>query len=93
MTHMKAMRFLWLNFVSALSWSIIFALAGFLFGKSASLIVEDVESYEPYIMLVLASIIAGIWIFHFFHARWLRRHGRKRLKRMKEKRVERKETS
>lgn len=93
MTHMKAMRFLWLNLLSALSWSIIFALAGFLFGKSASLIVEDVESCEPYIMLALAAVIAFIWISHFSHARWLRRHGRRRLKRMKEKRAERKEIS
>jgi membrane protein DedA with SNARE-associated domain len=93
MTNMEALRFLRLNLLSALSWSIIFALAGYLFGKSASLLVEDVEVYEPYIMLALAVFIACIWISHFFHARWRRRRGRRRLKRMKENRVDRKEPS
>jgi len=93
MTNMEALRFLRLNLLSALSWSIIFALAGYLFGKSASLLVEDVDVYEPYIMLALAVLIACIWISHFFHARWRRRRGRRRLKRMKENRVDRKEPS
>ncbi len=85
MTSMPARRFLWLNFFSALSWSIIFSLAGYLFGKSASLFVEDVEGYEPYIMLVLVALIACMWMSHFFHARWRRRKARRRLKRMREK--------
>lgn len=85
MTSMEGLRFLRLNFLSALSWSIIFSLAGFLFGKSASLFVEDVERYEPYIMLALASLIAVMWMSHFFHARWRRRKARRRLKRMREK--------
>jgi membrane protein DedA with SNARE-associated domain len=93
MTNMTSVRFLRLNFLSALSWSIIFALAGYLFGKSASLLVEDVEVYEPYIMLALAGGIGCIWVSHFFHARWRRRRGRRRLKRMKENRVDRKEPS
>jgi membrane protein DedA with SNARE-associated domain len=91
MTRMEALRFFRLNLLSALSWSIIFALAGFLFGKSASLLVEDVEVYEPYIMLALAASVVCIWISHLFHARWRRRRGRRRLKRMKENRVDRKE--
>ena len=93
MTNMEALRFLRLNLLSALSWSIIFALAGYIFGKSASLFVEDVDVYEPYIMLALCAIIACIWISHFFHARWRRRRGRRRLKRMKENRVDPKEPS
>ena len=93
MTQMEALRFLRLNLLSALSWSIIFAFAGYLFGKSASLLVEDVDRCEPYIMLALVAFIGSIWISHFFHARWRRRRGRRRLKRMKGKRVERKEPS
>jgi membrane protein DedA with SNARE-associated domain len=86
MTNMEALRFLRLNLLSALSWSIIFALAGYLFGKSASLFVEDVEKYDPYIMLTLAALIGCMWLSHFFHARWRRRGARRRLKRMKESR-------
>lgn len=86
MTSMASLRFLWLNLLSALSWSVVFSLAGYLFGKSASLFVEDVEKYEPYIMLTLAALIACMWLSHFFHARWRRRKARRRLKRMKESR-------
>ena len=85
MTTMEARRFFLLNLLSALSWSIIFSLAGYIFGKSASLLVEDVEQYEPYLLLVLASLIACMWMSHFIHARWRRRKARGRLKRMREK--------
>ena len=90
MTNMPSLRFLWLNLLSALSWAIIFSLAGYLFGKSASLFVEDVEKYEPYLMLALAALIGCMWFSHFFHARWRRREARSRLKSMKEKRITRK---
>ena len=83
MTNLSAMKFCWLNLLSALSWSIIFSLVGFLFGKSASLFVEDVSRYEPYLMLTLITLISCMWLFHFVHARWRRRLARKRLKRMK----------
>ena len=87
MTNMASRRFLWLNFLSALSWSILFALVGYLFGKSASLLVEDVEKYEPYMMLALATMIACMWLSHYFHHLWRRRGARRRLKRMKENRA------
>ena len=85
MTSMEALLFFRMNLLSALSWSIIFSLAGYIFGKSASLLVEDVEQYEPYLLLVLASLIACMWMSHFIHARWRRRKARGRLKRMREK--------
>jgi membrane protein DedA with SNARE-associated domain len=87
MTNMASRRFLWLNFLSALSWSILFSLVGYLFGKSASLLVEDVEKYEPYMMLALAAMIACMWLSHYFHHLWRRRGARRRLKRMKDKRA------
>lgn len=90
MTNIASLRFLRLNFLSALSWSILFSLAGYLFGKSASLFVENVEEYEPYIMMTLVAVIACLWIsHHFLHAHWWQREARKRLKRMKESRANR----
>ena len=85
MTSMPALRFLRLNLLSAVSWSIVFSLAGYLFGKSASLFVENMEEYEPYIMLTLIAVIALMWIsHHFLHAHWWQREARKRLKRIKD---------
>ncbi len=93
MTHMPALRFLRLNFLSALSWSIVFSLAGYLFGKSASLVVEDLERYEPYLLLLLAALIFCLWLSHFFHIRWRSRGARRRLKRMRVSRANKKGVS
>ncbi len=84
MTPFSARKFLWLNLASAFSWSIIFTLAGYLFGKSASLLVgSDVKRYELYLFAILAAIIFLIWLGHFVHA-WRRRiPARIRLKRIK----------
>ena len=48
-TNLPARTFLWINLISALSWAIIFSLVGYVFGKSASLFLEDVGRYEPYL--------------------------------------------
>lgn len=83
MTNIGALKFCGLNLLSALCWAIIFSLAGFLFGKSASLFVDDVSRYEPYLMLTLVGLICCMWISHFVHAWWQRRPARMRLNRMK----------
>jgi membrane protein DedA with SNARE-associated domain len=85
MTTFPAWRFLWLNIASASAWAVIFALAGYLFGKSASLFVGDVSKYEHYLVAILAGLIAAIWLFHFAQARRRRRPARHRLRRMQEK--------
>jgi membrane protein DedA with SNARE-associated domain len=87
MTTFPAARFCWLNLLSALLWSIIFSSAGYLFGKSASLFVDDVSRYEHYLLMVLISLIACIWMFHFLHTLRRRIPARRRLKRMKERRT------
>ena len=86
MTTIHAGRFCLLNLASALSWSIAFSLAGYFFGVSASLIVDDTSRYEHYLMLALMAIVGVIWLFHFSHSRWRRRFARRRLRRMKLKR-------
>jgi membrane protein DedA with SNARE-associated domain len=83
MTNISSRRFLFLNLASALSWSIVFAMGGFLSCMGASLLVDDLERYEPYILLVLAAITGSMWLSHFAAHRWRRRRARKRLKRMK----------
>lgn len=85
MTPFPGVRFLWLNLLSAFSWSIIFTLAGYFFGKSATLFVgSEVKKYEHYLIAILAGIIFLIWLGHFYQA-WRRKlPARRRLKRMKE---------
>jgi len=89
MTSLSRKRFLVLNFLSATIWAIIFSLAGYFFGKSASFFIEDLDRYEPYIVLVLLFIIGCFWLAHYFHVRWLGRHARTRLQRMRDWRAAR----
>jgi membrane protein DedA with SNARE-associated domain len=81
MTNLSRKRFLILNLLSATSWAILFSLAGFFFGKSVSYFIEDLDQYEPYIVLVLFLIIGCFWFAHFIHVWWLGRHARTRLQR------------
>jgi len=88
MTKFPSRRFMYLNLVSALSWAIIFSLAGYLFGKTAGLFIDDLEKYEPYLLLALAGITSCIWLSHFAAHWWRRRHARARLKRRKGSKAE-----
>ncbi|MBJ6726789.1 DedA family protein [Geomesophilobacter sediminis] len=83
MTDFPARRFLWFNAISASTWAAVFALAGFLFGKGAALIVDDLEQYEPYMFLVLAGLIGLMWLSHFLAHYMHRNKARKRLRRMR----------
>ncbi len=84
MTPFAAGRFLFLNLLSAASWSVLFTLAGYLFGKSATLFVgADVKKYEHILFGILAGIVFLVWLGHFFHAWRSKLSARKRLKRMK----------
>jgi membrane protein DedA with SNARE-associated domain len=83
MTNLSSRRFLFLNLASALSWAAVFSMVGFLFGKGASYFVDDLESYEPYLLLILAAFTGCLWFTHLAAHRWRRRRARARLKRMK----------
>jgi membrane protein DedA with SNARE-associated domain len=88
MTKLSSRRFLILNLLSALSWAIIFSLLGFFFGKGASFFVDDLERYEPYLLLALAGLTGCMWLSHFVAHHWRRRTARGRLKRMRLHRAE-----
>lgn len=85
MTPFPGGRFCLLNILSAALWSVLFSLTGYLFGKGASLVVEDVSRYEHYLMAILAALIGVIWGVHFLREWSKQRPARHRLKIMKEK--------
>ena len=93
MTPFPALRFLWLNLASASVWAVVFSLAGYLFGKSATLVVGDVKKYKHILVFILAGLIAAIWTFHFLQARRRSRPARLRLKRLREYRIAAKVTN
>ena len=85
MTSFPSSKFLWLNALSALTWATLFSFIGYFFGAGASFVVQDVSRYEHYLILVLAGIIACIWLSHFVLAWRRKRPARARLRRMKER--------
>ena len=82
-TSLPSRTFLAINLGSALAWAGIFALAGYLFGKSASLFLEDVGRYEHYLLISLAGIIMTFWLAHAYHAWKAKKPARMRLARMR----------
>jgi membrane protein DedA with SNARE-associated domain len=82
-TSLPSRTFLAINLASALVWAVIFSLAGYLFGKSASLFLEDVGTYEHYLLLSLAGIIMTFWLTHIYHAWKAKKPARMRLARMR----------
>ncbi|MBC7962680.1 MAG: DedA family protein [Steroidobacteraceae bacterium] len=82
-TKLAPRTFLWINMVSALSWALLFALGGYLFGKSASLLLDNIGNYEHYLALILLGVMASIWCVHVYHIRKLKKPARNRLARIR----------
>ena len=88
-TSLPPRTFMWINLLSALSWAIVFSLAGFLFGKSASLFLDDVSKYEHYLLLALMGLIMSAWLGHMYHAWNIKKPARMRLARIRALRASR----
>lgn len=82
-TKLAPRTFLWINLVSALTWAVVFAMGGYLFGKSASLFLDNISNYEHYLALALLGIIASIWLIHIYHAWKMKKPARDRLARIR----------
>lgn len=82
-TNLSPRTFLLINLCSAFVWATIFSLAGYLFGKSASLFLEDVGKYEHYLLIALAGIIMTVRLFHIYHAWKAKKPARLRLARIR----------
>jgi membrane protein DedA with SNARE-associated domain len=82
-TNLAPRTFLWINLASALSWAVLFSLLGYLFGKSASLVLDNVSNYEHYLVLALLGFICIAWCVHAYHVWKLKKPARERLARMR----------
>lgn len=82
-TNLPPRTFLCINLASALSWSILFSLMGYLFGKSASLLFDNISNYEHYFALILLGLIFTAWVAHLRHIWKLKKPARDRLARIR----------
>ncbi len=82
-TDLAPRTFLWINLASAFTWAAAFSLGGYLFGKSASLLLDNVSNYEHYLVLALFGFISMAWCVHAYHAWKLKKPARERLARIR----------
>jgi membrane protein DedA with SNARE-associated domain len=65
----KAGRFLILNSLGALLWSVAIALGGFLFGAALQILLEDIRHYELEIIIGISLIGFILWAVHRFRGK------------------------
>jgi membrane protein DedA with SNARE-associated domain len=56
-------RFVFLNFLGAFLWALIFGTAGYLFGQVLEVILMDVGKYELWIALVILLVGMSVWLY------------------------------
>jgi membrane protein DedA with SNARE-associated domain len=63
LTHMRALKYFWLDLISAAVWASLFSLLGYGAGRVISDVIDDLKRYEYWIAgaLVLAAVIAFLW--------------------------------
>ncbi|HEX9973111.1 MAG TPA: DedA family protein [bacterium] len=65
MSNVKTWRFIFLNFLSALTWASAIGTAGYFFGVTIEAILNDIKHYERLIILGIAGFGVIIWSFKF----------------------------
>jgi len=66
MSNIRTIKFTILNTISALIWAIIVSLAGFIFGRTLELILDDIKHYEIEAVVAITAIGLIIWITYFY---------------------------
>jgi len=65
MNHkIKASRFLVLNTIGAVVWSVVISFGGYLFGEALHILIKDIKQYE--LRIIIGIFIIGLlaWILH-----------------------------
>ena len=62
-------RFFVFNAIGAAIWSVVVAGGGYLFGHALELVLSDIKHYEQVIMIGMAVLGLGLWLFHKYRSR------------------------
>ena len=68
-SHVSRSRFLLLNAIGAVVWSITVAWGGYLFGKAFQHFFDDIKRYELYVFGGLVVLGLVIWLISRIHRR------------------------
>jgi len=57
-------RFVFLNAIGAVIWSVVISTGGYLFGTAIEVLMKDIRKYEVVAILVIAAVGVAAWFFH-----------------------------
>jgi membrane protein DedA with SNARE-associated domain len=67
--RIKTLRFVVFNAIGAAIWSVVVAGGGYLFGHALELVLNDIKHYEQTVMISVAVLGVGLWLFHKYRSR------------------------
>jgi membrane protein DedA with SNARE-associated domain len=75
--HVKTLRFLSLNIVSAFTWAVIVTIAGYLFGQVLQTMMGDIKRYELRVMLAIVALGILMALIHLYRRDRKKRRAKK----------------
>ena len=63
-SKVRTRRFVFLNAIGAVIWSVVISTGGYLFGTAIEVLMKDIRKYEVVAILVIAAIGTAAWFFH-----------------------------
>lgn len=69
LSNIRTSRFIILNMIGGIAWSVVVALLGYFFGAAAKAVEVDIRKYAHWIIAGMLLAAAGVWIIYFLHKR------------------------
>jgi membrane protein DedA with SNARE-associated domain len=69
LSNIRTTRFLLLNMIGGLCWSVVVTLVGYFFGAAATAVAVDVRKYEHWIVGGILSAAAVVWVIWYLRKR------------------------
>lgn len=62
--RIKTSRFILLNAIGAVIWSVVISAGGYLFGYALEIVIRDIKRYELEVIFIISVIGIVLWIIH-----------------------------
>lgn len=62
MVRMPWLNFIWATLASCAIWTVVVSLAGYLFGKAAALVLDEIKRYEHWLLGGVALVFLAAWL-------------------------------
>jgi membrane protein DedA with SNARE-associated domain len=69
LSNIRTSRFIVLNMIGGIAWSVVVALVGYFFGAAARAVEVDVRKYAHWIIAEILLTAAVVWIIYFLYKR------------------------